>query len=127
MTTYNLKIFLKSGGIEEMSGSGYSFDSPGISAVSDIDISDIREFHSMKEIKGLEFYLNGKKQKEAPPIWTNGQGYIFSEKGLERIIRPKKGQELVADFYTNEDTDKLDESCNSLTEKQMEEMKPGKE
>ena len=113
------KIHLKSGKVKEMSGYACELTSHGISdEVGDLDISDIRDFHSMNEITGIEFYLNGKKQKESPPIWTEGQGYIFSEKGLERTIPPKKGQELLADYHTNEDTRKLCEICHSLTTKE---------
>ncbi len=114
MNEYKISIFLNSGSGKPGESTGMTmFDSEEGFKIS---FNDIRDYVKVTDIEKIILFKNGVEQKECPPIWVNHKGYIFSSKGLERVEPwdPKKISAMDADYFVNEECDKLDEMTSCL-------------
>jgi hypothetical protein len=109
-TKYTIKIVFQSGYIRrsELFFSGdekafrgwFSEDiSEGFYPRSNGEVSVTRPL--VQQIVSIELCKDRLLQKECPPIFLNGKGYVFSSKGLERIVAadPEKDSLLATDYF----------------------------
>lgn len=94
---YSFKIHYKSGFVQHNSSSGGSkqmflrgFSEDFIEKFYPKNWFDEGKINPnepiIEQIVNIESYKNNKPIPEAPPIWWNNKGYVFSNKKLERIL-----------------------------------------
>ncbi len=117
MDNYKIKYFMKDGKIGEL-----NFSCPEDSFEFDF-CEFVREKVRADNISRLMVYKNGHLiEGEFPPIWVNHKGYVFSNRGLEKIIPfdENKHSALLADYFVDENCEGLDNVISKIDNQKFE-------